>query len=188
MEEAIDRKNMNTARNDAIISLNKYILSKEEKYLNEAFNFDNTNPKILYYYLTIKKGNQKVYETNYNRYKFLLNKDFSAKLNEEYIDHKKDVISILNSIKDIKIDPLNIDSLKNSLTTCYSREDMENYEPNSTLKINNMPFNIEDEHMFFLSVKVCLGAKLYNIIDANIDEINKNEMNKDVFINCICYL
>ena len=186
--EAINRKNMNTASNDAIISLDKYIGSKEEKYLNEAFDLDNTNPKILYYYLENKKKNKKVYEIYYNRYKLLLNKEFSTKLNEQYIDHKKDVITILNSVKDIKIEPLNIDSLKNSLTSCYPREDMQNYEPSSKIKVNNMPFNIDDEHMYFLSIKVCLGTKLYNIIDAKLDEIKENPIQKEVYKNCICYL
>ena len=186
--EVINKKNLTTAKNEAINSLNKYLESKEEKYLNKAFDLDNTNPKILYYYLENKKKDQKVYDIYYKKHKFFLNEKFSSKLNEQYIDHKKDVIAILNSVKDKKIKPTNIDSLVDCLTACYPREDMLNFGFNSQVKENNMPFNIDDEHMYFLSLKTSLGAKLYNIIDNKLDEKDKNENKKEVFQESLCYL
>ena len=186
--EAINRKNLMTTPNDAINSLNKYIELNDEKYLNEAFELDNTNPKILYFYLKNKKKNPKVFEMCYNKYKFFLNEEFSKKLNLQYIDHKKDVFAILNSVKDINIELLNIEPLKKSLTYYYPREDMQNFELNSKIKINNMPFNLNDEHMFFLSLKVELGEKLYPIIDFEIDENNKNETQITIYKNCLSYV
>ena len=184
-------KNMLNAKDEAIQYLNTFIETKQEEYLEKAITTDNTNSKIIYYYLENLKGkDQNLYNTNLDKFRLFINEEYSKKMNLTFMDHKKDIIVILNSIKQIDINTLNVNSLKEALEKCYPRKYMENFKLNEKKRINNVPLDLNDEYMLNLSIKVRLGEKLYPIVDTKVpeDDEKKRKMLMEVKKECLSYL
>ena len=177
-------KNLLIAKKEGNEFLNKYINNKEKDFLLMAMDTDNTNSNILFYYLKDPSNSAKI-----SLYKDFLNQDICKNLNTKYIDHKKCIISVLKSIKDIDVDNLNIESLKNSLEKNIPRDEIKKYSLERENTINNMPFDIEEENLLYLIIKLDLGEKLYPIIDNIIKE--KDEF-KNIYIEikkeCLAYI
>jgi len=189
--EQIHFKNMLKARDEAIQYLNMFIESKKEEYLQKAIATDNTNSKIIYYYLENLKGkDQNLYNINLDKYRLFINEEYSKKMNLTFMDHKKDIKDILYSVKKIDINTLNVSSLKETLEKCYPRKYMKNFNLNGKKRINNMPLDLNDEFMLNLSIKVGLGEKLYPIVDTEIpeDDEKKRKIYIQVKKECLSYL
>ena len=91
------------------------------------------------------------------------------------IDHKDDVKKVLYSIKDIDINKLDTNSLEKALEQYITRKFVEELSINGKNKINNIPLDINNEHMLYLSIKLELDKRLYLIVDFKIDEKDKNK-------------
>lgn len=174
-EKDIQKKNILTARKDAINQLNLYIKEQNEEYLQKAFELDNTNSNIIYYTLkNLKNKDEPRYKELSQKYKLFLNETDATKLNISYINHKKDVLEILHSIQ--KMDPSkpkDIKILKDSLYKHYPKEDKNILELDGKKRINNIPLNLYDDLIFFLKIKIKLGKHLYNLVDKLYEEIIK---------------
>lgn len=88
--EQMHFKNMLKARDEAIQYLNMFIESKQEEYLQKAIATDNTNSKIIYYYLENLKGkDQNLYNINLDKYRLFINEEYSKKMNLTFMDTKR---------------------------------------------------------------------------------------------------
>ena len=144
---------------------------------------DNTNSNILFYYLKDPSNMGKI-----SLYKDFLNKDICKNLNTQYVDHKNCVISVLKSIKGIDADSLSLESLKNSLEKNIPRDEIKKYSLERKNTINNMPFDIEEENLLFLIIKLDIGERLYPIIDNNTDEDEFKNIFIEIKKECIAYI
>ena len=176
-EKEIQKKNLLTARKEAIQQLTLYINERKEEYLQKAFDLDNTNSKIIYYKLKdLKKKDPPSYKDLSQKYKLFLNKDDAEKLNIPYIDHKADALKIFNSIQKMNSsNPKDIIILKDSLYKHYPKDQKNILELEGKERINNLPLNLYDELIFFLKVKIKLGENLYNFVDNLYEEIIGDE-------------
>ena len=189
--EQVHIKNMLNAKDEAIQYLNTFIETKQEEYLQKAITTDNTNSKIIYYYLeNLKRKDQNLYNNNLDKYRLFINEEYSKKMNLTFMDHKKDIIAILNSVKQIDINTLNVNSLKEALEKCYPRKYMEYFKLNGNKRINNIPLDLNDEFMFNLSIKVLLGEKVYPLADTKVpeDDEKKRKIYMEVKKECLSYL
>ena len=189
--EQLHIKNILNAKDKAIQYLNTFIETKQEEYLQKAITTDNTNSKIIYYYLeNLKEKDRILYNNNLDKYRLFINEEYSKKMNLTFMDHQKDIIDILNSVKQIDINTLNVNSLKDALEKCYPRKYMEYYKLNGNKRINNIPLDLNDEFMFNFSIKVLLGEKLYSIADTKVPE--DDEKNRKIYMEikkeCLSYL
>lgn len=183
-EKKIQQKNILTARDEAINQLNLYIKEQKEEYLQKAFDLDNTNSKIIYYRLKyLEKNDKRSFEKLSQKYKLFLNEEDAIKLNISYIDHKKDVLSILNSIKSMDPSkPKDITILNDSLNKHYPKEHKTILELEGKNRINNIPLNLNDDLTFFLKAKIKLGEILYNFVDTLYNGIIKpNSLDEEQF-------
>jgi len=89
---------------------------------------------------------------------------------------------MLNSIKDIEINKLDTSSLKKALKNNIPRNLVKNLSINKKNKVNNMPLDLSNENMFYLTIKLLLGERLYPIINA---KIGKNDEFKNAKINIL---
>ena len=182
-------KNLLTAKEEGKYFLQKYIESKDRLYLQKAMDIDNTNSETLYYYLNDIKSDIILYNKYLSLYRPFINKEFCDKLEIEYTEHKNDVRNVLYSIKDIEINKLDTSSLKKALKKYIPRNLVTNLSINGKNKVNNMPLDLNNENMFYLTIKLLLGERLYPIIDAKIgknDEF-KNEKIK-IKKKCLSYI
>ena len=168
--ESYSIKNLFNAKEEGIKLLKKYLETKDNKYLHKAMEIDNTNSETLYYYLNDIKTDTSSYNKYLSLYSPFINKECCEKLKIEYMDHKNDIKNVLNSIKDIDINKLDISSLKNALEKYITRTFVKNFSTDENNKVNNIPLDINNEDMFYLSIRLKLGEKLYPIIDFKIDE------------------
>ena len=123
-EKEIQKKNILTARKEAIQQLKLYIKEQKEEYLQNAFDLDNTNSYIIYYKLNdLKSKDPPKYKDLSQKYKLFLNKDDAEKLNIPYINHKEDILKIFDSIQIMdSSNPNDIVILKDSLYKHYPKE------------------------------------------------------------------
>jgi len=89
---------------------------------------------------------------------------------------------MLNSIKDIEINKLDTSSLKKALKNNIPRNLVKNLSINKKNKVNNIPLDLSNENMFYLTIKLLLGERLYPIINA---KIGKNDEFKNAKINIL---
>jgi len=176
-------KNLLIAKKEGDEFLNKFKNNKKEDILQKAMDIDNTNSSILFYYLKEPSNMDKI-----SLYKDFLNKGACKNLNIEYSDHKSCVISVLKSIEDIKVDNLNIESLKISLEKNIPRDQLKKYNLEREKTINNMPFDIKKENLLYLAIKLLLGEKLYPIIDNKINEDEYKEIYTQNKKECLSYI
>ena len=138
----MEKKSILTANKDAKINLEKYIKTGEFSDLKKAFDLDNTDSTVLFYYLKYLKTNEKDdknYLNELKKYKFFLDKDSCDKLEIEYIDHKKDILSLLVEIRKVdENDLLNLDIWSDALDKCYSIEDKKILDQKYDQRINNV--------------------------------------------------
>jgi hypothetical protein len=177
--------------------LDKYRSSKNFSDLENAMHMDNTNQDIIFQYLSnLKSNNLEKYKIEVEKYKFFLEEKFCKELEIKYIDHKKDLLCIIDSFR--MVDSKNIldfQPVKNALEKCYSRKDKQLLGSKSKERINNLPlFDIWNDVILYLTQKIEFGDLLYLLVDYrfnddegdnkddkknNNNECNQNVMNKD---------
>ena len=70
-EKEIQKKNINTARKEAMQQLTLYMKEGKEEYLQKAFDLDNTNSNIIFYKLNeLKKKDPPSYKDLSQKYNF----------------------------------------------------------------------------------------------------------------------
>ena len=186
-----------TAKKEAKSYLDKYRISKNFSDLETAMHFDNTNQDIIFQYLSnLKSNNLEKYKIEVEKYKFFLEEKFCKELEITYIDHKKDLLYLVDSFR--MVDSKNIldfQPVKNALEKCYSRKDKQLLGSKSKERINNLPlFDIWNDVILYLTLKIEFGDLLYLLVDYrfnddegdnkddkknNNNECNQNVMNKD---------
>ena len=182
-------KNILSAKEEGKDLLKKYIESKERKYLQKAMDIDNTNSETIYYYLNDLKNDTISYNKYLSLYRPFINKEFCNKLRIDYMDHKNDVQNVLNSIKEIDITNLDTSSLKSALKKNIPRKFLKNFNINGKIKVNNIPLDLNNEDMFYLSIKLILGERLYPIVDTKIEENDEFKIAKiDIQRECLSYI
>ena len=99
------KKKSNTvsdAQENAKYYLKEFIKKKDYSDLINALNLDNTNPLIIFEYLNYLKKNDKIsFNKEVKRYKFYLDDKSCSKLGIPYIDHKKDLFALIDSIQKV---------------------------------------------------------------------------------------
>ena len=188
--KVVNTKNMLTAKNDGIKYLEDYIKTNDELYLQKAIESDNTNSKTIYYYLeNIKNKDQRLYQEELDKYKLLIKEEHSNKMNIQKNDHKKDCLEILHTIQNIDIKNINLGSLKNLVEKFIPPKDHENFTIKGK-RINNIPLDLDDEFLYYLSLKMEIADKLYDIIiNAKISENEEEKKYQiDAFEETISYL
>ena len=184
------------AKKNSKILLEKYKENQNYSDLESAFNLDNTNPTIIFEYLYYwKQNNAKKFQDELKKYKFFLDKDSCDKLEIKYINHQEDIINIINSFQNIDNDNLDMTSIKensnNILHKYYPKEDKEIFAQKNEKRINNLPLdNLENDIIFYLTIKVILGAHLHLLSDFKINEEDdlKKQSNISHFQNAFYYL
>ena len=110
-------------------------------------------------------------------------------MNIKYIDHKKDIFVLLEATLSIESDKIiDIKILKDALLNCYSKEDKEILERKDEKRINNLPLDdiINNDIIFYLTVKIQLGYHLHSIASFNLDKNNSSEV--DAFKKLISHM
>ena len=68
-------QSITTAKTEALNYLDEYKQKNDYSDLEKAFNLDNTNISILFYYLSyLKKNDGKKFDDEIKKYKYYLNK------------------------------------------------------------------------------------------------------------------
>ena len=184
----MEKKSILTANKDAKINLEKYIKTGEFSDLKKAFDLDNTDSTVLFYYLKYLKTNEKDdknYLNELKKYKFFLDKDSCDKLEIEYIDHKKDILSLLVEIRKVdENDLLNLDIWSDALDKCYSIEDKKILDQKYDQRINNVPLTdiFNNDILYYLSIKIMIGKHLYSLVNM---EYTKSQI--EYVKNAVCY-
>ena len=171
------------AKKEAISYLDKYRKSKNFSDLENAMHFDNTNQDIIFQYLShLKSNNLEKYDIEKEKYKFFLEEKFCAELKIKYIDHKKDLLSLIDSIRMVDSkNLLDFQPVKNALEKCYSRNDKQLLGSKSNKRINNLPlFDILNDVFLYLTLKIEFGNLLYLLVDFKFDDKDdKNNGDED---------
>ena len=163
--------------------------------LKSALDMDNTNSLYIFEYLSyLKQANQQKFLEELKKYKFFLDKDSCDKLGIQYINHKEDIINLINLLQSIDCDVLDMAPLQNSLKIniqkYYPKEDKEIIDQKSEKRINNLPINnLENDIVLYLSIKIVLGRHLYSFVDFKFSEdINTKKSEILQFKIAISYL
>ena len=170
-------ESIDVAKNQAILNLNEYTKNKNYENLLKALELDNTNLSVLFAYLSYLKTNDgKKYSDELKKYKFYLDNDLCSKLEIKYINHKEDVLNLLDSIQNIIPDNLKCseiqDILKKALAIYYPKEDKEILDQREEKRLNNLPLNdIENNVIFYLNLKIIFGRHLHTYADFQFDDI-----------------
>lgn len=183
-------ESITTAKTEALLYLDKYKQKNDYSDLEKALNLDNTNISILYHYLSyLKKNDGKKFDDEVKKFKYYLDEESCSKLNIKYIDHKKDIFELLEATLLIESDKIiDIKVLKDALIKCYSEEDKEILERKDKKRINNLPLDdiINNDIIFYLTVKIQIGYHLHSIASFNLDKDNISEV--DSFQKLISYM
>ena len=170
------KKKSNTvsdAQENAKYYLKEFIKKKDYSDLINALNLDNTNPLIIFEYLNYLKKNDKIsFNKEVKRYKFYLDDKSCSKLGIPYIDHKKDLFALIDSIQKVDTnDTFELQCVKEALKKYYPKEDKKIMEAKNKKRVNNLPLNnLNDDIFFYLSIKVEFGRHLYFLINYNVEE------------------
>ena len=168
------------AKNKAIEKLNQYKKSGDFTDLESAVENDNTNTSILFEYLKYLSVNDKEkYLEELKKYKFLLPQDICTKLGTKYIDHQKDLIYLIDSLQNINSDePDKVKAeLKQILKEYYPKEDKEIIDQKCDKRVNNLPLDdLENDIIFYLTLKIEFGRHLHGLSDFSIDENNTSQI------------
>ena len=110
-----------------------------------------------------------------------MEEDSCNKLEIEYINPKEDIINLIDLFQNNITENLDIISVKKKLTNIlekyYPRNIQEIFEQKNEKRINNLPLdNIENDTIFYFTIKVVLGKHLYSLADFKISE---DELQKD---------
>ena len=184
------------ARKKSILFLKKFKENKNYSDLESALNMDNTNSSIIYEYLSyLKQNNQQKFFDELKKYKFFLDKDSCDKLETKYINHQEDIINLINSFQNINSDNSDIISSKNDLDNIlqkyYPKEDKEIFEPKNGNRINNLPLdNLENDIIFYLTVKIILGKHLNLLSNFKFNKVDDLQKQADIsfFQDALSYL
>ena len=184
------------AEKNASLSLNKFTTSKNFSDLEKAIDLNNTDSSIIFEYLNfLKKNKEHLYSDELKKYKFFLDKESSAKLGVKYIDHKDDFFKMIDLIKNIELEKVEIsviqESLKKELEKCYSKEDKEIIDQKSDKRINNLPLhNLENDIVFYLTMKIVFGRHLHTLADFLFDDKDDEKKESEIkyFKNSLSYL
>ena len=114
------------AENNASLFLNKFTNGKDYSDLEKAIDLNNTDSSIIFEYLNfLKTNNEHLFLDELKKYKFFLDKESSVKLGTKYIDHKDDFFKMIDLIKNIELEKVEIsaiqESLKKELEKYYSK-------------------------------------------------------------------
>lgn len=168
------------AKNKAIEKLNQYKKSGDFTDLESAVENDNTNTSILFEYLKYLSVNDKEkYLEELKKYKFLLPQDICTKLGINYINHQKDLIYLIDSLQNINSDePDKVKAeLKQILKEYYPKEDKEIIDQKCDKRVNNLPLDdLENDIIFYLTLKIEFGRHLHGLSDFSIDENNTSQI------------
>ena len=161
------------AKKNAKLLLEKYIKSKDYSYFKKSLELDNTNPIILFTYLDYLKNNdENMFNKEIKRYKFYLDKESCFKLNIPYIDHKNDFLEIIKAVQKVDTNTLfDLEIVKDTLNKYYPKEDKEIMEAKNEKRVNNLPLNnLDDDIIFYLSIKVEFCKHLYSLVNFDLKE------------------
>ena len=161
------------AQKDAKLLLEKYIKTKDYSDLKKSLELDNTNPIILFTYLDyLKNKDENMFNQEVKKYKFYLDKESCSKLNIPYIDHKNDFLEIIKAVQKVDTNTsFNLEIVKDTLTKYYPKDDKEIMEAKNEKRVNNLPLNnLDDDIIFYLSMKVEFCKHLYSLVNFNIVE------------------
>ena len=170
------------AREKALDYLYKYQKTKDISYLEKAMHLDNTNPIIIFQYLSyLKNTNREKYELEVNRYKYFLDEKYCSDLKIDYINHKEDLFSLIKAIQEIKSNNLlDVQPIRDALQINYSRNDKNLLSPKSGERINNLPLtDIDSDVIFYLSLKIKFGDHLYSLADFKFNDENYDKVDED---------
>lgn len=184
------------AENNASLFLNKFTNGKDYSDLEKAIDLNNTDSSIIFEYLNFLKTNKEhLFLDELKKYKFFLDKESSVKLGTKYIDHKDDFFKMIEFIKNIELENVEIsvikESLKKELEKYYSKEDKEIIDQKSDKRINNLPLhNLENDIVFYLTMKIVFGRHLHSLADFHFDDKvgEKKESDIKYFKNSLSYL
>ena len=177
-------ESINDAKNQALLNLNEYTKKKNYDNLLKALELDNTNPSVLFTYLNyLKTKDGKQYSDELKKYKFFLDPNSCSKLEIKYINHREDILNLINSIQNIEPDDLKCneiqDILKKALAIYYPKEDKEILDQRNERRLNNLPLNdIQNDSIFYLNLKIVFGRHLHAFGDFEFDNKSiENEIN-----------
>ena len=178
-------KTIKYSQNEANLYLKKYLENKNFSDLQKALYLNNVDSIIIFHYLMYLKNNdEKKFSEELKKYIFYLDKDSCNKLNIKYINHKQDILSFINAIQEINI--VDLEDFKNSLKLFRILDDKEiiDYSEGE----NNLPLNdINNDKIFYLSIKIQLHNKLQSLINIILNETNKEKQN-DLLDNIVSYI
>ena len=153
--------------------LKEYIKKKDYSDLINALNLDNTNSLIIFEYLNyLKKNDENLFNKEVKRYKFYLDNESCSKLGIAYIDHKKDLFALIDSIQKVDTnDTFDLQCVKEALKKYYPKEDKKIMEAKNKKRVNNLPLNnLNDDIFFYLSIKVEFCKHLYLLINYKVEQ------------------
>ena len=159
------------AKKEAKSYLKQY-LEKKDSSLKKALLLDNTNASILFEYLyNLKNNNQSEFLNEEKKYKYFLDINSCFKLGISYINHKEDISYLLEAVQKISSDDLlNVKVVKDALEKKYPKEDKEILEQTGDKRLNNLPLDdLDNDILFFLSIKIRLGKHLYSLAYFQLD-------------------
>ena len=159
------------AKKEAKSYLKQY-LEKKDSSLKKALLLDNTNASIIFEYLyNLKNNNQSEFLNEEKKYKYFLDINSCFKLGISYINHKEDISYLLEAVQKISSDDLlNVKVVKDALEKKYTKEDKEILEQTGDKRLNNLPLDdLDNDILFFLSIKIRLGKHLYSLAYFQLD-------------------
>jgi hypothetical protein len=122
----------------------------------------------------LKNNNEKQFRDELKKYKFFLDEESCSKLKVQYINHKKDILFFIYSIQQVDVDTnnsFNLQDLKDALEKYYPKEDREIIDQSCEKRVNNLPLNdLEDDILFYLSIKIVFCRHLYNLVNFKIEK------------------
>ena len=150
-----------------------------DSHFKEALSLDNTNSSILFEYLKyLKIKDVSKFTIEKEKYKYFLDEDSCSKLGITYINHKDDISYLLDAVQKINSgDLLNVEVVRDALEKKYPKEDKEILEQTGDKRLNNLPLDdLNNDILFFLSIKIQIGKHLYLLADFELDLKNESQI------------
>ena len=109
-------KTIEDAQNIAKNYFEEYKKKHNYSSLESALDMDNTSLSYIFEYLSyLKQNNISKFSDELKKYKFFLDEDSCDKLGTQYINHKDDILNLINALQNIDCDKLDITQLQNAL-------------------------------------------------------------------------
>ena len=179
-------KTIEDAQNIAKNYFEEYKKKHNYSSLESALDMDNTSLSYIFEYLSyLKQNNISKFSDELKKYKFFLDEDSCDKLGTQYINHKDDILNLINALQNIDCDKLDITQLQNALKDIlqkfYPKDDKEIIDQKSEKRINNLPLNnIENDVILFLTIKIVFGRHLYIFAYFEFNEDDNDEKKSEI--------